>query len=155
MQGVPRGATSLTPYVAVPDPLEAAEFYRVVFCARVVELTWSNGAVVHGDLDFGNGHLHLEAPNPGGGLSLPPVDGTVSFALGFYCEDADAMVAAARSAGCRVLDPAIDFVSGDRFAAIMDPFGVRWSIMSRVEDLSEAESADRVSRWADQTGQDR
>ena len=40
------------------------------------------------------------------------------------------------------------FVSGDRFASIRDPFGVRWSIMTRVEDLSEEESAARVATWA-------
>ena len=40
------------------------------------------------------------------------------------------------------------FVPGDRFASIRDPFGVRWSIMTRVEDLSEEESAARVTAWA-------
>jgi PhnB protein len=40
------------------------------------------------------------------------------------------------------------FVSGDYFASIRDPFGVRWSLMSRVEDLSEEESAARVATWA-------
>ena len=40
------------------------------------------------------------------------------------------------------------FVSGDRFASIRDPFGVRWSIMTRVEDLSPQESARRVAEWA-------
>jgi PhnB protein len=32
-------------------------------------------------------------------------------------------------------------MSGDRFASIRDPFGVRWTVMTRVEDLSEEESA--------------
>ena len=41
-----------------------------------------------------------------------------------------------------------DFVSGDRFASIRDPYGVRWSIMTRVEDLSEEQSAARVAQWA-------
>ena len=39
-------------------------------------------------------------------------------------------------------------MSGDRFASIRDPFGVRWSIMTRVEDFSEEESARRVAEWA-------
>ena len=41
-----------------------------------------------------------------------------------------------------------EFVSGDRYASIRDPFGVRWSIMSRVEDLSDEESSRRVAEWA-------
>ena len=40
---------------------------------------------------------------------------------------------------------ATTFVSGDRYASVRDPFGVRWTIMSRVEDLSEAESARMAS----------
>ncbi len=39
-------------------------------------------------------------------------------------------------------------MSGDRFASIRDPFGVRWAVMTRVEDLSEEESAARVAAWA-------
>ena len=31
---------------------------------------------------------------------------------------------------------------------VRDPFGVRWSIMSRVEDLSEDESDRGVAAWA-------
>lgn len=48
--------------------------------------------------------------------------------------------------------PLATFVSGDRFASILDPFGVRWSVMSRVEDLSEQESARRVAEWAASQG---
>lgn len=40
------------------------------------------------------------------------------------------------------------FVSGDRFASVVDPFGVRWTLMTRVEDLSPVESARRVEEWA-------
>ena len=47
-----------------------------------------------------------------------------------------------------VREPLTTFVSGDRFASIRDPFGVRWSVMTRVEDLSEEESAARVAAWA-------
>ncbi|KAA9153203.1 VOC family protein, partial [Microbacterium lushaniae] len=57
-------------------------------------------------------------------------------------------VARARAAGAIVREEPSTFVSGDRFASIRDPFGVRWSIMSRVEDLTEEESARRVAEWA-------
>lgn len=61
-----------------------------------------------------------------------------------------ALVARAEAAGGAIREPLTTFVSGDRFASIRDPFGVRWSIMSRVEDLSEEESARRVAEWAKQ-----
>lgn len=34
------------------------------------------------------------------------------------------------------------------FTSILDPFGVRWSIMTRIEDLPEEESSWRVAEWA-------
>ena len=58
------------------------------------------------------------------------------------------MVAKAVEAGATVREAPATFVSGDRFASIRDPFGVRWSVMTRVEDLSEEESARRVADWA-------
>ena len=148
VRGVPHGATSLTPYIGVPHAAEAVDFYRQVFDARIVELTKVSGVVVHAHLDFGNGHLHLEEPNPGVGLTGPLADGAACFSLGFYCHDVDAVLARAEAAAAEILAPAVDFPSGDRFVAIRDPHGVRWSIMSRVEDLSEAESAERIVAWA-------
>lgn len=60
------------------------------------------------------------------------------------------MVARAEQAGATIREPLSDFVSGDRFASIRDPFGVRWSVMTRAEDLTEQESARRVADWAAQ-----
>ncbi|GAA0293218.1 VOC family protein [Kineococcus aurantiacus] len=146
--GVPRGATSLTPFVAVPRAREAVEFYRDVFGARVVDVTEVGGVVVHADLDFGHGHLQLGEPNPAYHLVAGPGGDDDCFSLGLYCADVDAVVARAEAAGATVREPVADFVSGDRFASVRDPFGVRWSIVTRVVDLSEAESAARVREWA-------
>ena len=47
----------------------------------------------------------------------------------------------AEAAGAVIRESLSTFVTGDRHASIRDPFGVRWSVMTRVEDLSEEESA--------------
>ena len=60
----------------------------------------------------------------------------------------DAVTARAVAAGAVIREEPATFVSGDRFASTRDPFGVRWSVMTRVEDLSEDESAARVAEWA-------
>lgn len=62
------------------------------------------------------------------------------------------MRSAAERSGATIREPLSTFVSGDRFASIRDPFGVRWSIMTRVEDLSEDESSQRVADWAAKQG---
>jgi PhnB protein len=76
----------------------------------------------------------------------------VVYSLALYCPDVDAMVQRAVERGATVREPATDFVSGDRFASIRDPFGVRWSVMTRIEDISDAESDRRVAEWAASLG---
>lgn len=146
--GRPNGATSLTPFLAIPDAKRAIEFYRDVFGARVIDVTEFGDVVAHADLDFGMGHLQLGEPNPEYRLVRPPAGDDDCYSMGLYVSDVDEVVARAVSAGATVREAPSDFVSGDRFASIRDPFGVRWSVMSRVEDLSEEESARRVAEWA-------
>ncbi|ROR97660.1 PhnB protein [Salana multivorans] len=146
--GIPHGLTSLTPFISVVDAAGAIAFYRDVFGARVVDVTEMGGVVAHADLDLGSGHLQLGEPNPAFGLVPPPDGDDDCYSIGLYCPDVDAVVERAVAAGATVREPAGTFVSGDRFASIRDPFGVRWSIMTRVEDLSETESAARVAAWA-------
>lgn len=146
--GIPHGATSLTPFLAIEGAADAIEFYRSVLGARVVDVTEIRGIVVHADLDFGNGRLQIGEPDPGYGLVPAPTGDGDCYSIGLYCTDVDAIVERAEQAGATIREPVSTFVSGDRFASVRDPFGVRWSIMSRVEDLSEAESAHRVADWA-------
>jgi PhnB protein len=145
--GVPHGFTGITPFLVVRDARSAVEFYRDVFGARVVSSMDSAGVVVHAELDFGLGRLQLGEANPGYHLVAAPDGDDDCYSLGLYCPDADALVARAESAGATVREPLATFVSGDRYASIRDPFGVRWSVMTRVEDISEQASAQRVAGW--------
>jgi PhnB protein len=150
--GTPHGATSLTPFLVIPDARGAIAFYRDVFGARVVDVTEMGGVVAHAVLDFGAGLLQLGEPMTDYGLIPPPAGDQDCYSIGLYCPDTDATLARAEAAGATVREPATTFVSGDRFASIRDPFGVRWSIMTRVEDLSEEQSAKRVAEWSAQQG---
>lgn len=150
--GTPDGYTSLTPFLAVPDAGRAVEFYRDVFGARVVDVTEMGGVVVHADLDFGNGRLQLGEPSPAYHLVTAPAGDDDCYSIALYCADADDLVARAEKAGATVREPLATFVSGDRYASIRDPFGVRWTVMTRVEDLSPEESARRVAEWAARQG---
>lgn len=146
--GVPVGVTTLTPFLAVPGATQALEFYRNVFGARIIDATEMGGVVVHAEIDFGQGHLQIGEPSPEYGLVPPPAAPAACYSMGLYCSDVDAVLSKAVASGATVREPAVNFVSGDRFASIIDPFGVRWTILSRVEDLSEEESARRVAQWA-------
>jgi len=147
---VPHGFTSLTPFIAVARAAEAVAFYRDVFGARPLGVTEVGGVVVHAELDLGQGRLQLGEPTPEHHLVPAPAGEDDCYSLGLYCQDVDAVVARAEAAGAVVREPPTDFVSGDRYASVRDPFGVRWSLMTRVEDLSDEESARRVQEWASQ-----
>jgi PhnB protein len=151
--GTPRGATSLTPFVVVRDAAAAIGFYQQVLGARLVDRTDMPGPdgkvlVAHAVLDLGHGLLQLGDAMPDYHLVLPPEGDDVCFSLGFYCPDVDRVVERAVAAGAVVRQPATTFVSGDRYASIRDPFGVRWTIMTRVEDLSPEESSRRLAAWS-------
>ena len=146
--GIPNGSTSLTPFLAIPRASEAVEFYRDVFGADVVAVTEIAGVVVHAELDFGQGRLQIGEVNPDYHLVAAPSGDDDCYSIGLYCSNVDHLTARAEEFGATIREPVTDFVSGDRYASIRDPFGVRWSIMSRVEDLSEAESTRRVAKWA-------
>lgn len=154
-QGVPHGYTTLTPFLVVEPASEAIAFYREVFGATV--LSEMPGAptpdgtptVSHAELDFGDGILQLGDPMEGMGLRPQDAD-HVSGSICVYVQDVDAVVAKAVERGATVAEQPSNFVSGDRFASIMDPFNRRWSVMTRVEDLSRAESEARVNVWLEQ-----
>ena len=146
--GLPHGATSLTPFITIKGAAEAIEFYQNVFGARLVDKTEFGGVIAHADIDFGTGHLQLGEPSEDYGLIPAPTGDADCYSLGLYRPDVDDVVAKAVEAGATVREAPATFVSGDRFASIRDPFGVRWSILTRVEDLSEEESARRVADWA-------
>ena len=151
--GTPKGFTSITPFITVKNPSEAIEFYKTVFNARVKDITEyadgnGNKIIVHAELDFGNGFLQLGAANSTYKLVLPPDEDNACYSLGIYVINVDQVFENAVSRGAEVREPIASFVSGDRFGSILDPFGVRWSIMTRIEDLSEEESSLRVAEWA-------
>ncbi len=137
-----------------PHPIRrvAVDFYRTVFDAVLMDATEMEGILVHAQLDFGLGLLQLGEPSPAYRLVPPPAGDEDCYSMGVYVPDTDAAVARAVAAGAVVRENAATFVSGDRYASVPDPFGLRWTIMIRVEDLSDEESARRVREWADAQG---
>ena len=146
--GRPHGRTSLTPHIVVSPANAAIEFYRSVFGATVRSVTEMQGLVGHAELDFGLGGLTLSDPMAAYRLAAPAPEADVTYSMGLYLPDVDAVVARAVQAGATLREPVATFVSGDRYGSLLDPFGVRWTVMTRVEDLSDEESARRVADWA-------
>jgi PhnB protein len=146
---VPEGYHSLTPFLAVDGGAEAIDFYQRAFAATVVSrLDDPNGTVMQAELQIGDSRLQLSDPMPELGLHAPTGEGVTS-SLVHYVEDVDAVFARAVEAGAVAAEPVSDFVTGDRYGVVIDPFGHRWVITTRVEDVSAEEAARRVREWAE------
>lgn len=147
-EGVPHGSTSLTPHIVVSPAAEAIALYETAFEAEVADVTRFGGQVAHADLRFNHGRLTLSDPIERYGLAAPDPASPVTYSLAIYVTDVDTTIERAVVGGATIREPASTFVSGDRFASLLDPFGVRWTVMTRVEDLSPEESHRRVAEWA-------
>jgi PhnB protein len=145
--GRPRGYSSLTPHLVVSPAGEAISFYREVFGAELLDEMRFGELVAHATLALPAGRFTLSDPLPQYELVAAGA-GPLSMTLAIYVPDADEAAERAVAQGAKLREPPSDFVSGDRYASILDPFGVRWAVMTRVEDLSHEESAERVKAWA-------
>ncbi len=149
--GRPEGYTTLTPFLVCSPAAEAIAFYAAVFGATVVSrMDGPDGSVLHAELDLGLGRLQLSDPNDDYGLVAPTgsAEDRVSGSTCIYVADVDAVFATAVERGATVREQPATFVTGDRFASIYDPFGHRWAVMTRVEDVSPEEGQRRLDEWA-------
>ncbi|NUQ90566.1 MAG: VOC family protein [Glycomyces artemisiae] len=144
---IPEGYHSVTPFIVVKDGAKAIEFYEQVFGARVLSRNdMPDGTVAHCEIQIGNSIVQLGDVNPAFGMAEPDPE-HITASLVLYVEDCDAVFAKAVEAGATVREEPAVFLTGDRFASIADPFGRRWSIMTRVEDVSREEGERRVNEW--------
>jgi uncharacterized glyoxalase superfamily protein PhnB len=153
--GRPDGYTTLTPFLVCSPAAEAIRFYEEVFDATVVSrMDGPDGTIPHAELDFGAGRLQLGDPSDAYGLIAPTAqaEDKVSGSTCIYVADVDAVFAKAVERGATVREKPATFVTGDRFASIYDPFGHRWAVMTRVEDVSPEEAERRLTEWAASQG---
>ncbi|WP_043500890.1 VOC family protein [Georgenia sp. SUBG003] len=147
---LPAGYTSLTPLVVVSPAGEAIDFYTAVLGARVAtRMDGPDGCVLHCELDLGAGRMTVMDPSPQfRTVACDPSTDDAAFSLAVYVPDVDAVLDRARGRGARVREEAADFeVTGDRFASIQDPFGVRWTIMTRTVRRTDAEVQRGLDAW--------
>jgi uncharacterized glyoxalase superfamily protein PhnB len=141
---IPAGYRTLTPYLAVPDGAAAIDFYVRAFGAEIVSRMDGPGDVVmHAELRIGDSMLQMSTEMPDFGLRAPQ-PGWVHSSLVVYVPDTDAFVDRAVAAGATVQTPVSDTFSGDRHGTVMDPFGHRWAVCSKIEDVPTEEVARRA-----------
>lgn len=146
----PDGYSTLTPMIVVTDAAAAIDFYAAVFGARTVtRMDGPDGTVWHCELALESGRFQLMDANPSFHMvALDPTHDDVPFSLAIYVPDCDATTAKAAELGATIREETGDFeVTGDRFSSIRDPFGIRWTIMTRTTERTDAEIQAGLDAW--------
>ncbi len=153
---VPAGYTTLTPFFCCDGAAAAIDFYTSVLGATVVTRNdLPDGRVAHCELELPSGRMQLSDPAPDDHL-VAKAKGVkdVSNSTVVYLPDVDAVYAAATAAGATGCGEPSTFVTGDRYAALLDPWGHRWAVMTRVEDVDPEEAERRVNAWLAEQARD-
>jgi PhnB protein len=131
---------SLTAYLIVKGATEAIAFYQRAFGAEeLFRLTGPEGRIGHAELRFGDSVMMLADEWPDFGALGPASIGGSPVSVHLYVDDVDRVVERAVDAGATVLRPVKDEFYGDRAGMIADPFGHKWQVATRKEDVSPAE----------------
>jgi PhnB protein len=147
---IPEGFHNLTPSLTLNDAAGAIEFYKQAFGAvEVNRAPAPDGKKLwHAEVQIGDSRVMLsdEFPEMGGWGSARTLGGT-PITLWLYVKDVDAVFKAATDAGATSVMAVENQFWGDRMGTIEDPFGYRWSIATRVEDVSEEEQRRRAEAF--------
>lgn len=132
---IPDGMHSLTPHLICAGASDAIAFYQAAFGAiELSRLPGPNGALMHAVLRIGDSALMLVDECPEWGLLGPKALNGSSVMVHLYVANVDAVMAQAVAAGAQITTPIADMYSGDRYGKLVDPFGHRWSVATRVRD---------------------
>lgn len=143
---IPPDRPQLGPYITVGDGSAAIEFYQRAFGAvETMRLSDPSGKVGHAEIRIGNSVIMLSDEFPEYGARSPQTIGGSPVMLHLYVEDVDAVVESAVAAGATLDEPVADQFYGDRGGKLIDPFGHRWWVASRVEDVSDEEARRRAA----------
>jgi len=129
------------PYLCIKGAAKAIDFYKQAFGAKetFARITDSTGRVGHAEIQIGGSTIMLADEHPEIGVVGPPTLGGSPVSFMVIVPDVDAMVGRAVAAGGTITRPVENRFYGHRNGEITDPFGYRWTLSTRVEDLSEEE----------------
>ena len=143
---IPEGYHSVTPYLIVSGASDAIAFYKKALGAQeVMRLADPGGKVHHAEIKIGDSRIMLADEHPELQALSPKTVGGSPVSIHLYVEDVDAAVERAVAAGAKLVRPVADQFYGDRVGGIEDPFGYRWFIATRKEDLTMDEIRRRAA----------
>lgn len=133
----------VSPHLVVGDAAAAIDFYVKAFGAvELGRVPGPDGRLVHAAVQI-NGHtvmLNDDFPEMCGGKSMTPTSlGGTPVTIHLTVDGVDDWFTRAVDAGATVVQPLDDQFWGDRYGAVEDPFGHRWSMGQPVREVSYEE----------------
>jgi PhnB protein len=133
-------ASAATPYLCVKGGAAALDFYRKAFGAvETMRIAGKDGSIGHAGIAIEGAPLMLSDEWAEGGVFSPQTLGGTPVTIHLYVGDVDAFARRAIAAGATVLREVMDQPYGDRSGTLRDPFGHRWMVASRKEEVSKEE----------------
>jgi len=143
---IPKGYSTITPFIVVKEASKAIEFYKKAFMATEMSVFKdpTNGKIAHAEVKIGNSYILMADEFPQN-KSPKTLGGTpVTFCL--YVEDVDTFTKRAVEAGAKITRPVENQFYGDRSGTLEDPFGHIWTVSTHIEDVSHEEMMKRMSK---------
>ncbi len=147
---IPEGFHTITPHLIFDDAAKAIDWYKNALGATEVSRSLGpDGKIMHAELQIGNSRFMLN--DAMGGVKSAAALGGTPVGFWIYGPDCDALFNRAVKAGATVapgpMGQMMDQFWGDRSGSVTDPFGYRWSIATRKEDLSHEEMNRRAEAF--------
>jgi len=145
---LPKDSHSVTPSLTIRGAAKAIDFYKRAFGAtEIYALPGPEGTVMHAELKIGNSVIMISDEFPQWGALSPETIGGCPTTFMIYVPDVDAVHARAIKAGAKENMAVADQFWGDRMGSLVDPYGFKWSIATRIEELSVEEIKSRYEVW--------
>ena len=142
---IPDDYPKLTPALCADGASDAIAFYTNVLGANERLRLDDGGKVGHAELELDGSLIMISDEYPEIGVVGPKTLGGTAVSLNVYVEDVDATFAAALAAGATELRPVTEQFYGDRAGQFLDPWGHRWGVSTRIEDVDQEEMARRAA----------
>lgn len=140
----PKGFSAVTATISVADISAALGYYQEAMEAEVVETLSvpQTDKMVHAVIKIAGTTVVLVLDE-----NALPYAGPGHVTLHHYLDDVDAAFERVVAAGAVVSSSIVTNWWGDKTAVVVDPFGVRWSLAQRVEQLKAADRQARLDEF--------
>ena len=136
------GLSAVTPYLICANAAGAIEFYKKAFGAtEMFRLPGPDGKIMNAMISICGCTIMLNDEFPEMNVFGPKANTGSPISIHLSVSNADEAMQQAAAAGAKITMPATDVFWGDRFGAMEDPYGHKWTVGQHLRDMTPDEIA--------------